>query len=202
LEGGLALCDLTAVTYEGKTCPLAALGHGGEKGKLSAKFGLVTDARGCPVKVTVHPGNTADSDTFQDEVKRVRREFKLDTVAVVGDRGMITQARIQEELAPAQRLGLADRQLDWITALRAPQIRQLVQAGALQLSLFDQRDLAEITSPDYPGERLVVCRNPLLATERARKREELLQATEQELDRIVQATRRTARPLRGQEQIA
>jgi transposase len=195
-EGALVCYDVTSVVYEGKTCPLAQWGHprDGRRGKPQILVGLATNSEGCPVAVEVFPGNTADSKTLAPQVQRLRRRFGLQRVVVVGDRGMITQARIREDLASAQ--------LDWITALRAPQIRQLVEAGALQLSLFDQRDLAEITSPEYPGERLVVCRNPLLATERARKREALLAATEQELDKIVQATRRTARPLRGQTQIA
>jgi hypothetical protein len=195
-EGALVLYDVTSVAYEGKTCPLAQWGYprDGRRGKLQLLVGLVTSSEGCPVAVEVFPGNTADPMTLAPQVQRLRQRFGLQRVVVVGDRGMITQARIREDLVPAQ--------LDWITALRAPQIRQLVQAGALQLSLFDQRGLAEITSPEYPGERLVVCRNPLLATERARKREELLQATEKELDRIVQATARASRPLRGQEQIA
>ncbi len=195
-EGALVCYDVTSVVYEGKTCPLAQWGHprDGRRGKPQILVGLATNSEGCPVAVEVFPGNTADSKTLAPQVQRLRRRFGLQRVVVVGDRGMITQARIQEELIPAQ--------LDWITALRAPQIRQFVEDGALQLSLFDQHGLAEITSPEYPGERLVVCRNPLLATERARKREELLRATEQELDRIVQATRRTSRPLRGREQIA
>jgi transposase len=191
----MVLYDVTSVTYEGKTCPLAQWGHprDGRRGKPQILVGLVTNVEGCPVAVEVFDGNAADPTTLSAVVHRVRQRFGLQRVVVVGDRGMITEARIREELQPAR--------LDWITALRAPQIRQLVDCGALQLSLFDQRDLAEITSPDYPGERLVVCRNPLLAEERARKREALLQATEEQLDKIAQATRRTHRPLRGQDQI-
>lgn len=194
-EGGLVFYDVTSVTYEGKTCPLVQWGHPRDRrrGKPQILVGVVTNAEGCPVAVEVVDGNAADPTTVSAAVHRVRQRFGLQRVVLVGDRGMITEARIREELRPGG--------LDWITALRAPQIRQLVEGGALQLGLFDQRDLAEITSPDYPGERLVVCRNPLLAEERARKREALLQATEQELDKIAQATARTRRPLRGQDQI-
>jgi len=195
-EGALVLYDVTSVVYEGKTCPLVRWGHprDGRRGKPQLLVGVVTNGEGCPVAVEVFDGNTADPATLAPQISRVRQRFGLQRVVVVGDRGMLTEARLQEELAPAH--------LDWITALRSPQIRQLVEAGALQLSLFDQRHLAEITSPEYPGERLVVCRNPLLAAERARKREALLAATERELDRIAQATRRSHRPLRGREQIA
>lgn len=178
-EGGLALYDLTAVSYEGKTCPLAARGPGGEKGKLSVKFGLVTDERGCPVEVTVYPGDTADSDTFLDEVKRVRREFKLDTVAVVGDRGTIGTKQIQ-------KLGEEDdlAGIGWITALKGSQVRKLVGDGTIQPSLFDKRNLMELFHPDYPGERLIVCLNPLVAHHRARTRESLIAATERELRKV------------------
>lgn len=195
-EGALVLYDVTSVVYEGKTCPLAQWGHprDGRWGKPQILVGVVTNVEGTPVAVEVFDGNTGDPGTLAPQVSRVRQRFGLQRVVLVGDRGMLTSARLREELAPAQ--------LDWITALRAPQIRELVDGGALQLSLFDQRDLAEITSPDYPGERLFVCRNPLLADERARKREALLAATERELDQIAQATRRTQRPLRGRTPIA
>jgi hypothetical protein len=194
--GGLVLYDVTSVALEGTCCPLAHYGHprDGRRGKRQIVFGLLCTLEGCPVAVEVFDGHVGDPTTLRSQVQRVRERFGVAQVVLVGDRGMITEARIREDLAPAH--------LDWITALRAPQIRQLVQAGALQLSLFDQRDLAEITSPDYPGERLVICRNPLLADERARTREALLQATEQALAPIAAATRRRRRPLRGQTQIA
>lgn len=195
-EGALVLYDVTSVVYEGKTCPLVSWGHprDGRRGKPQLLVGVVTNVEGIPVAVEVFEGHTGDPTTLAPQISRVRQRFGLQRVVLVGDRGMLTSARLREELAPAQ--------LDWITALRAPQIRQLVEGGALQLSLFDQRDLAEIISPDYPGERLIVCRNPLLAEERARKREALLAATEQALEGIAQATRRVQRPLRGREQIA
>jgi hypothetical protein len=193
-EGGLALYDLTAVTYEGKTCPLAALGHGGKKGKLVVKFGLVTDARGRPVEVTVHPGNTADSDTFLDEVKRVREEFKLDTVAVVGDRGTIGTKQIQ-------KLGEEDdlAGIGWITALKGNQVRKLVEDGTIQPSLFDERNLMELVHPDYPRERLIVCLNPLVGHHRAQTRTALIAATERELGKVQKMVERGR--LRGKDKI-
>lgn len=196
-DGALVLYDVTSTYFEGRTCPLAHLGHDrdGKPGTLQIVFGLLTDAEGCPVAVEVFEGNTADPNTLAAQIQKIRVRFALTRVVFVGDRGLLTEARIREELRPID--GLA-----WITALRAPAIRQLVDSGALQLSLFDEQDLAEITSPDYPGERLIVCRNPLLAQERARKREDLLQATERELTKIAQATQRAKRPLRGQARIA
>jgi len=196
-DGALVLYDVTSTYFEGRTCPLAQLGHGrdGKPGKLQIVFGLLTDAEGCPVAVEVFEGNTADPKTLAAQIQKVRTRFGLTRVVFVGDRGLLTEARIREELRPIE--GLA-----WITALRAPAIRKLVEGGALQLSLFDEQDLAEITSPEYPGERLIVCRNPLLAQERARKREDLLRATERELAKIAAATTRPRRPLRGQTPIA
>jgi transposase len=157
-------------------------------------YGLLCDRHGCPVAIEAFSGETGDPSTLQAQVAKLKQRFGLARVVVVGDRGMITQARIREDLEPAG--------LDWITALRAPQIRALIDAGPLQLDLFDdQTDLAEITASDYPGERLVVCRNPVLAKERARKRSELLAATERALSRIAMATRRKRRPLRGKAEI-
>lgn len=195
-EGTLVLYDATSVAYEGQTCPLAQWGHprDGQRGKLQIVFGLMCNAAGCPVAVEVFDGNTADPLTLGPQLAKLRHRFGLQRVVVVGDRGMITQARIDKELRPGG--------LDWITALRAPQIQQLVQTGALQLGLFDARDLAEITSPDYPGERLIVCYNPLLAEDRARTREALLAATEEALRPIAAATQRARQPLRGRDQIA
>jgi len=189
-EGTLALYDLTSTYFEGHTCPLAKLGHSrdGQKGKAQIVFGLLTNSDGCPVAVEVFAGNTGDPKTVAVQVEKLRARFGLQRVVMVGDRGMLTSARIREDLKTAEGV-------EWITALRGPQIRKLVDGGSLQLSLFDERDLAEITDPGFPGERLVVCRNPLLAAERARKREELLAATERDLARIVAATQRARQRL-------
>jgi len=195
-EGTLSLYDVTSTYFEGRHCPLARLGHarGGKKNKLQIVFGLLTEAEGCPVAVEVFEGNTGDPDTVAAQVRKLRERFGLRRVVLVGDRGMITSARIREDLKTAPGL-------EWITALRAPAIRKLVDDGVLQLGLFDERDLAEITSPDYPGERLIVCKNPLLTEERRRKREDLLAATERELGKVVVATTRSKKRLRGQDQI-
>jgi hypothetical protein len=192
LRGGtLVLYDVSSSYLEGRCCPLARLGYNrdGKRGKLQIVYGLLCAADGCPVAVEVFAGDTADPATLAAQVGRLKARFGLEHVVLVGDRGMITQARIDADLAPAG--------LDWITALRAPAIRGLLAGGELQLSLFDQRDMAAITSPDYPGERLIVCRNPDLARERARKREDLLQATERDLARIEKAVARPRKPLRG-----
>ena len=196
-EGSLVLYDLTSSYLEGTTCPLARRGHNrdGKKGKLQIEYGLLCNQEGCPVAVEVFEGNTADPMTLGAQVHKLRTRFGLKRLVLVGDRGMITQARIDEELRVVE--GLA-----WITALRSCQIAPLVAEGALAESLFDQRNLAEITSPDYPGERLVACRNPLLAERRRLKRESLLRATEAELEKIAAAVKRAARPLRGQAKIA
>jgi transposase len=195
-EGALVLYDVTSTYFEGRTCPLAHLGfdRDGQRGRLQIIFGLLCTAEGCPIAVEVFDGNTGDPTTLRVQIEKVRTRFGLARVVFVGDRGMLTDARIREDLRPHPGL-------DWITALRAPAIRELVRAGALQLSLFDERDLVEITSSEYPGERLIVCRNPLLAQERARKREDLLRATERDLAQVAAATRRPRRPLRGQAQI-
>jgi hypothetical protein len=148
---------------------------------------------GCPVAVEVFAGNTGDPKTLSAQIRKVKERFGIQHVIVVGDRGMVTDARIRDDLRPED--------LDWITALRAPAIRGLVDGGALQLSIFDDKDLAEISSPEFPGERLVACRNPLLAEERRRKRDELLAATERRLERIVKATQRTRQPLTGKDRI-
>ncbi len=176
--GGLVLYDLSSSYFEGTTCPLARLGYSrdGTKGLLQVNYGLLTDARGGPVAVSVHEGHTADSRTFMPEVKRLREEFGIERMVMVGDRGMISSKAI-EELREADGIG-------WITALRSVSIRALVEQGQLQLGLFDERNLIELRSPDYPGERLVACRNPELATLRAHKREALLAATEKNLQKI------------------
>jgi hypothetical protein len=190
--GQLVLYDVTSTYFEGRRCPLAKRGHSrdGKRDKLQIVFGVLTNAAGCPVAVEVFDGNTGDPKTVSAVLTKVRQRFGLERLILVGDRGMLTAARIREELA-----GVAG--LEWITALRAPAIQALVHSGALQLSLFDQQDLAEITHPDYPGERLIVCKNPLLAAARARKRQELLAATEHDLAAIATATQRAKRPLRG-----
>ena len=196
VDGSLVLCDVTSTYFEGRACPLAHLGHSRDdkRGTLQIVFGLLCNREGCPVAVEVFDGHTADPMTLAPQIDKLRQRFGLSRVVLVGDRGLLTEARIRDELQPVA--GLA-----WITALRSAAIQQLVSTGALQLSLFDQRDLAQITSPDYPGERLVVCKNPLLAAERARKREDLLHATERELDKIVTATQRPKRRLQGQDRI-
>lgn len=184
-EGGLVLYDLTSSYFEGRTCPLAQYGRDrdGKKGKLQVNWGLVTDAAGCPVAIEVFAGNTGDPSTVQGQVDKVRERFGIERVVLVGDRGMVTQARIEHLREHSQGV-------DWITALKAPQIQKLRDGGSLQLSLFDEKDLAEITDPAYPGERLVVCRNPLLADERARKRGELLAATEERLRKVAATVER------------
>ena len=194
--GSLILYDITSTYFEGRHCPLARLGHSrdGKRGTLQIVIGLLTTKDGCPVAVEVFEGNTGDPATVAAQVEKVRGRFGLERVVMVGDRGMLTEARIRENLA--SREGVS-----WLTSLRAPAIRKLVAAGLLQRSLFDETDLAEIHSPDFPGERLVACRNPLLADERARKRQDLLEATERELEKIRAATRRAKRPLRGADKI-
>jgi hypothetical protein len=174
----LVLYDLTSTWFEGRRCPLARRGYSrdGRPGMLQVEYGLVTDEGGRPVAVEVVSGNTADPATVPAVIEKLKGRFDLDDVVLVGDRGMLTQARIE---------GLRAEGLGWISSLRAPAIRKLAEAGTLQLGLFDERGLAEITDPRYPDERLVVCRNPLLAEERARKRSELLAATEAKLAAIV-----------------
>jgi transposase len=194
-EGIFALYDVTSTYFEGRKCPLARFGHSrdGKRDKLQIVFGMLTDPKGCPVAVEVFEGNTGDPKTVASQVKKLRERFGLERLVLVGDRGMITSARIREDLGSG---------IDWVTALRAPAIAKLVDSGSLQLGLFDDRDLAEITDPAYPGERLVVCRNPLLAEERSRKREDLLRATERELAKVATATVRARNPLRGKAAIA
>ena len=196
-DGSLVLCDLTSVYFEGSKCPLARRGYSrdGRRGKLQIVFALLCDREGCPVAAEVFEGNTADPGAVASQAEKLVARFSLSRIVLVGDRGLLTDARIREDLGPAG--------LRWITALRAPKIRKLAAGGDLQLSVFDERDLAEISAPElYPGERLVVCRNPLLAAERARKREALLRATEAKLDLVARATKRENRPLRGEKNIA
>jgi hypothetical protein len=196
-DGTLVLYDVSSSYFEGHACPLAAIGHSrdGKKGSLQIVFGLLCNAEGCPVAVEVYAGNTGDPTTLRDQIAKVRTRFGLSRVVFVGDRGLLTSARIREELAPVEGL-------DWVSALRTEQIRKLAaEGGPLQPSLFDQTDLAEIRHPDFPGERLIACFNPWLAAERARKREDLLQATERELEKVAEATRREKRALRGRDKI-
>src|SRR6266704_1568635 len=197
LAGGtLVLYDVSSAAFEGRTCPLGAIGHpkDGVRGRLQIVYGLLTSQDGVPVAIEVFAGNTGDPSTVASQVRKVKDRFAITRVVLAGDRGMLTAARLREDVGPAQ--------LDWITALRAPQVKALVRDGALQLTLFDQTDLAEITSPDFPGERLVACQNPFLEAERARKRESLLAATEADLEKIAAACARARRPLRGQDAIA
>ena len=196
-EGSVVLYDLTSAYFEGHCCPLAHLGYPRDrkKGKLQIVFGLLCNAEGCPVAVEVFNGNTADPKTLSSQLAKLHDRFGFSRLIVVGDRGMITDARIREDLQKI--VGY-----DWITALRAPAIRNLVQDGYIQLSIFDEMDLAEVQSPDYPGERLIVCKNTFLAKERVRKRKELMESTETLLNKIVDATKRDKRPLRGKDKIA
>ena len=196
LDNTLVLYDVTSSYFEGRTCPLAKRGYNRDKkqGKLQIVIGLLCSREGHPVAVEVFEGNTGDPATVATQVKKVRKRFGLKRVVLVGDRGMLTDARIREDLDPVEGLS-------WITALRAPAIKRLATQGAVSRSLFDEADLAEIRSDDFPGERLVVCRNPFLAQERARKREELLRATERELEKIAVATHRTRQRLSGADKI-
>ena len=178
-DGGFVLYDLSSSYVEGRCCPLAALGHNrdGKPGKLQVNWGLVCSAEGRPVSVQVHPGNTADSTTVPGALELIRERFGIERVILVGDRAMITDAHAKT----LRELGAG-----FVSALKTTQIRKLMNTGELQLSLFDETNLAEITSDEFPDERLVICRNPHLAAERARKREDLLKATERELDRVTQ----------------
>ena len=203
LSGGtLVLYDVSSSYLEGRCCPLAQFGYSrdGKRGKRQIVYGLLCARDGCPVAIEVFAGSTADPTTLTSQVTKLKERFALDHVVLVGDRGMITQARITEDLKAAG--------LDWITALRAPAIKALLDGGALQMSLFTpapakagDRDMAGITSPEFPGERLIVCRNRALAGERARKREDLLAATERDLARIAAAVARKRQPLRGKAEI-
>lgn len=177
-DGGLVLYDLTSSYLEGESCPLAALGHNrdGKKGKLQVNYGLLTDKRGCPVSVSVFPGNTVDSTTVVPQVAKVQQTFKINDLVLVGDRGMISQQQVDR----FKQMG----GVDWISALRSGQIRKLVNDGMIELGLFDQRDLFEFTHPDFPLERLVVCRNPLVAERRAHTRQSLIEATMAELEKV------------------
>ena len=193
-EGGLVLYDVSSSFYEGRTCPLAQFGHDrdGKNGLPIIVYGVMTNGEGCPVAVSVYAGNTGDPSTVADQIKQLREKFGLQRVVMVGDRGMLTQPQI-DKLKQLPGLG-------WITALTSTAIRELVEQGALQLSLLDQKNLAEITAPDYPGERLMVCHNPVLEEQRRRKREALLRATEKSLEKIrKEVARRKKKPFTAAE---
>lgn len=193
----LVLYDLTSTWLTGRCCELAARGHSrdGKRDEAQIVFGLICTGEGCPIAVEVFKGNTADPATVAAQVTKLKQRFGIERVAWVGDRGMLTSARIEQVLKP--------QGMDWVSSLRAPQIAQLAaEHGPFQPSLFDQRNLLELTSQNFPGERLVVCRNPALAEERARKRLELLAATEEQLAKIAAATQRARHPLRGEQAIA
>jgi len=194
-NGTLVLYDVSSSYFEGRCCELAQRGYSRDdkKGTLQIVYGLLCAPDGCPVAIEVFEGNTGDPKTLATQITKLKQQFGLTHVVLVGDRGMITQARINEDVRTAG--------LDWITALRAPAIKELVESGAIQMSLFDERDMAAITSPDYPDERLIVCRNPDLARERTRKREALLVATERDLKAVATTVSRRTKPLRGAAEI-
>lgn len=195
-DGTLVLYDVSSSYVEGHCCELADFGHSrdGRPDKMQIVYGLLCAADGCPVAIEVFEGNTGDPSTVGNQIAKLKERFRLTRVVLVGDRGMITQARIEGDLKPAG--------IDWITALKAPAIQKLAaEGGPLQLSFFDERDLAEIESPDFAGERLVVCKNPALAEERRRKRNELLDATEQDLKGIQKRIASKRKPLRGADEI-
>ena len=197
LQGGtLVLYDVSSAAFEGRTCPLGAIGHAkdGVHGRLQIVYGLLTSKEGVPVAIEVFKGNTGDPKTVASQVRKLRERFSISHICLVGDRGMLTKARLRDDVVPAE--------LDYITALRAPEIKALVEGGTIQLGLFDETELFEVAHPDYEGERLVACRNPLLADERARKRQSLLSSTEAELQTIATAVSRKSRPLRGKDKIA
>lgn len=195
-DGALVLYDLTSTYFEGRTCPLAKHGYSrdGKPGKLQIEFGLLCNADGCPVAVEVFEGNVADPMTVSSQVHKLKERFGLRRVIMVSDRGMLTQARLSEDLR--------DNGVDWVTCLRAESLQALAKQGHLQLSLFDERDLMEVESSVCPGERLIVCRNPLLAEDRRRRRQELLADTEREFEKIAMATQRTKSRLVGRVNIA
>jgi transposase len=196
-DGQLVLFDVSSSYYTGRKSELIKHGYSRDhrKDRPQIVYGLLCDSDGRPIAIEVFPGNTSDPPTFTQVVARARKRFGINRIVFVGDRGMITSARINEDLRGVEGL-------DWISALRSEGIRKLREADAIQLSLFDKQDLAEVTSEHFPGERLIVCRNPALADQRARKREELLKATEEKLKPIRLATLRTRNPLRGEQKIS
>jgi len=195
-EGSLVLYDVSSSYFEGQCRPLAKRGHNRDRkqGKLQIVYGLLCDKKGCPVAIDVFEGNTADPKTLKDQIVKLRNRFGLKRVILVGDRGMLTSARIRDELAPQEGL-------DWISALKAPSIRKIMAEKQIERSLFDRQDLAEITHPDFPGERLIVCHNPLLEQKREKTRQDLLAATEKQLEKIKNAVLRKRKPLRSVKEI-
>jgi len=195
VDGSLLLYDLTTVWFEGDKCELGKFGHSkeGRSNKLQILVGLLCNREGIPVSIQVFEGNASETGTLEGQIQKVRERFGLKHIVFIADRGILRSVRIKEDLGP---LGL-----DWITALRKPAIRELIQKGAFQPSLFEQVDFAEIEDPAYPGERLIVCRNPILAHDRARRRDELLSRTEKELKGIQDSVNRETRPLHGKDQI-
>ena len=190
----LVLYDVSTSYYEGRTCPVAQYGHDrdGQKGLPIIVYGVITDVTGRPIAVDVYPGNTSDQKTVVDQIEKLQKSFGLSRVVLVGDRGMLTQPQI-EKIKEHSGWG-------WITALTSVAIRQLAEKGALQLSFLDQKNLAEVASPDYPGERLIACYNPLLKEERGRKRQDLLEASEKGFTKIAkEVTRRKKKPLKEAE---
>ncbi len=196
-DGCVVLYDVTSAYFEGQSCPLAQMGYNrdGKKGKLQIVIGLLCTAQGCPICVEVFEGNVADPQTLKSQILKMRERFGLERVILVGDRGMITEARLREDVVSREGL-------NWITALRAPSIKKLIHDNAIQLTVFDSVNMAHVSHPDYPEERLIVCRNPRLALERASKRQKLLDVTEKHLEVIRQATLREKRRLKGKEHIA
>lgn len=191
-DGAMVLYDLTSTYYHGRCCPLAEYGYSRDqrRGLPQINFGLLCNVDGAPIAMEVVPGSTSDAATVAAQVDKIRQRFGLGRVIMIGDRGMLTEARIREDLRQAPGM-------DWVSALRSSAIRELVEQRHLQPSFFDDTDLVEISSPEYPGERLIACRNPLLAEERARKRQALLNDTEKALERIAARTRQVRSPLRG-----
>ena len=196
LSGSLVLYDVSSTYLEGTSCSLGKYGYNRDKkkGKTQIVFGLLCDAKGCPIAVEVFEGNTKDSKTLAPQIEKVRNRFGISKVIWVADRGILTTAKINESVKPVEGL-------EWITALTKPQIRQLVEAEAIQIGLFDEKNLVEFESEDYPAERLIACRNPLVAEKNKHRREGLLQAVEEELDKVVAATLREKRALKGEDKI-
>jgi transposase len=195
-EGSLVLYDVSSSYFEGTTCPLAKRGHNRDKkkGKLQIIYGLLCNVDGCPIAIEVFEGNTGDPSTLGSQINKIRQRFGISHVIFVGDRGMITDARIRNDIKPIEGL-------DWISALRGPAIKKLIKNKCFEPSLFDDVDMAEVSSPDYPDERLIVCHNPILAEKRRRTRESLLAVTEKGLAGVVKAIDRTRKPLRGADEI-
>lgn len=196
-DGDMALYDVSSSYYEGRTCPLIAFGYNrdGKLGKKQINWGLLTNRMGCPVAIAVYAGNRADPTTVRDQVRKLKDQFGMERVVLVGDRGMLTKARIDETLRAEEGLG-------WVTALGSASIRRLVRSGQIQMSMFEDQELGEIESPELPGERLVGCRNARLTEERRANREQLLQRTEKDLQKVARAVHRKRRPLRGEKEIS